>query len=88
MQLPVLAMPEGTVVFLADLVPTASHVPYPYVMGYDLEPLVTLETKRRMLPVAAREGWVLLFEHDGDLPAATLEDRDGRLRARPFESGV
>ncbi len=88
MQLPVLATSEGTVAFLADLVPTASHVPYPYVMGYDLEPQVTLETKRRILPVAAREGWLLLFEHDGDMPAATLEEKDGRLRARPVEAGA
>ncbi len=85
MQVPVLATGAGTVAFLADLVPTASHVPYPYVMGYDLEPLVTLETKRRMLPEAARNGWVLLFEHDGDVPAATLVEKEGRLRARPLE---
>jgi glyoxylase-like metal-dependent hydrolase (beta-lactamase superfamily II) len=82
MQIPVLVTPEGSVAFLADLVPTASHVPYPYVMGYDLEPLVTLATKRRILPQAAREGWLLVFEHDGEMPVATLEEKDGRLRAR------
>ncbi len=88
MQIPVLVTPEGTVAFLADLVPTASHVPYPYVMGYDLEPLVTLATKRRILPEAARDGWLLVFEHDEEMPAATLEEKDGRLRARAAEPGA
>jgi glyoxylase-like metal-dependent hydrolase (beta-lactamase superfamily II) len=82
MQVPVLATGDGTVAFLADLVPTASHVPYPYVMGYDQEPLVTLETKRRILPQAAREGWLLVLEHDEEMPLAVLEEKDGRLRAR------
>ena len=88
MQVPILATAQGTVAFLADLIPTVSHIPYPYVMGYDLEPLVTLKTKRQLLPVAAREGWILLFEHDADVRAATLEEKDGRLRARPVETGV
>jgi glyoxylase-like metal-dependent hydrolase (beta-lactamase superfamily II) len=48
----------------ADLVPTASHLPLAWIMGYDVEPLVTLETKRAMLGKAAREGWRVIFEHD------------------------
>jgi glyoxylase-like metal-dependent hydrolase (beta-lactamase superfamily II) len=50
--------------FLGDLVPTSAHLPAPWIMGYDLEPLVTLETKKRLLTRAAREGWTLVFEHD------------------------
>jgi len=50
--------------FLADLVPTSAHVPLPWIMGYDLEPLVTLETRRRLYARAAAEGWRLCFEHD------------------------
>lgn len=88
MQIPVIATGEGTVAFLADLVPTASHVPFPYIMGYDLEPLATLETKRRILPEAARDRWLLLFEHDREVPAATLEERGGRLYARAAEAEV
>jgi glyoxylase-like metal-dependent hydrolase (beta-lactamase superfamily II) len=76
---------ERTVCFLADLVPTATHVPYPWIMGYDLEPLETLASKKRLLPRAAREGWVLVFEHDADLPVGVLEERGGKLAARPFE---
>lgn len=53
-----------TACFLADLVPTSAHLPLPWIMGYDLEPLVTLETKRRILGRAADEGWILVFVHD------------------------
>ncbi|HEY2067360.1 MAG TPA: MBL fold metallo-hydrolase [Gemmatimonadaceae bacterium] len=50
--------------YLADLAPTTSHVPLPWIMGYDVEPLVTLETKRRLWAEAASEGWTVMFEHD------------------------
>ena len=50
--------------YLADLAPTTSHVPLPWIMGYDVEPLVTLETKRQLWAEAAREGWTVVFEHD------------------------
>ncbi len=50
--------------FLGDLVPTSAHVPLPWIMGYDLEPLVTLETKRALLSRAEADGWILVFEHD------------------------
>ncbi len=49
---------------LADLIPTAAHLPLPWIMGYDLEPLRTLETKRALLRDAAAGGWRLVFEHD------------------------
>jgi glyoxylase-like metal-dependent hydrolase (beta-lactamase superfamily II) len=50
--------------FLADLAPTTSHVPLPWIMGYDVEPLVTLETKRRLWAEASDERWTVMFEHD------------------------
>ena len=50
--------------FLADLAPTSSHVPLPWIMGYDVEPLVTLESKRRLWAEAASERWTMVFEHD------------------------
>ena len=53
-----------TACFLGDLVPTASHLPLPWIMGYDVEPLVTLESKRRLLQRAHAEGWLVIFEHD------------------------
>jgi glyoxylase-like metal-dependent hydrolase (beta-lactamase superfamily II) len=54
--------------FIADLVPTAAHLPLPWIMGYDVEPLVTLETKRRVLRRALDEDWLLVFEHDATIP--------------------
>jgi glyoxylase-like metal-dependent hydrolase (beta-lactamase superfamily II) len=54
--------------FLADLAPTTSHLPLPWIMGYDVEPLVTLETKRRILKRAVDEDWLVVFEHDATTP--------------------
>jgi glyoxylase-like metal-dependent hydrolase (beta-lactamase superfamily II) len=51
--------------YLGDLAPTQAHLPLPWIMGYDVEPLVTLETKRTVFERAAAEGWLLIFEHDG-----------------------
>ena len=50
--------------YLGDLCPTAAHLPLPWIMGYDVEPLVTLETKRRILKQVMDENWLLIFEHD------------------------
>ena len=72
-------------IFFADLVPTAAHVPYPWIMGYDLFPLETLANKKRWLPRAAEGGWLCIFEHDPDLPWGRLrESRPGRLEAEPL----
>jgi glyoxylase-like metal-dependent hydrolase (beta-lactamase superfamily II) len=53
-----------TACFLGDVVPTTHHLPLPWIMGYDVEPLVTLESKRTLLADALREEWLLIFEHD------------------------
>jgi glyoxylase-like metal-dependent hydrolase (beta-lactamase superfamily II) len=56
---------EGQVAFfLGDLIPTVSHLPLPYIMGYDLNPVQTLDSKRRVLDRAFEENWLLVFEHD------------------------
>jgi len=56
---------EGkTALYLGDLIPTVSHLPLPYIMGYDLYPLQTLESKRWILDRAFEERWLLVFEHD------------------------
>jgi len=65
------------VCFLADLVPTSAHVPLPWIMGYDLEPLVTLETRRRLYQRAEAEQWLLIFEHDPTVVSGRLE-KDGK----------
>lgn len=50
--------------FLGDVCPTVSHLPLPWIMGYDVEPLVTLESKRKLFARAAADNWLLIFEHD------------------------
>ena len=64
---------DGALFFLADLVPTTAHLPLPWIMGYDIEPLVTLETKRRVLTRARDEQWLLVFEHDPVRPWGRLD---------------
>lgn len=76
-------------VFWADLVPTAAHVPYPWIMGYDLYPMTTLENKKRWLPRAAAEGWLCIFEHDPETPLGRLiEVKPGRFEAEPLAQRV
>ena len=60
--------------YLGDLIPTTAHVPLPWIMGYDVEPLVTLETKRRILARARSEDWILVFEHDAKTGWVKLEE--------------
>ena len=72
---------EGrTAVFVADLLPTAAHLPLPYIMGYDLYPMETLEFKRRFLAEAVERKYLILFEHDPDIAAGYLRREDGRVR--------
>lgn len=68
-----------TACFLADVCPTTAHLPLPWIMGYDLEPLRTLESKRGLWQRARAEDWLLFFEHDPDVPWGRLE----RDAARP-----
>jgi len=68
-----------TACFLADLVPTTAHLPLPWIMGYDIEPLVTLESKRRLLGTARKEEWLLVFEHDPLTPWGRLARDEQRF---------
>jgi glyoxylase-like metal-dependent hydrolase (beta-lactamase superfamily II) len=70
----------------ADLVPTRAHVPAAWVMGYDLFPVESVEAKKRLLPRAAREGWLCLFYHDPDAPLCRVVEKDGKLKAAAFEN--
>lgn len=67
---------DETACFLGDVVPTSAHLPLPWIMGYDVEPLVTLESKRSLLGDARREGWLLVFEHDPVVAWGTLNPAD------------
>ncbi|MBM4171633.1 MAG: MBL fold metallo-hydrolase [Ignavibacteria bacterium] len=63
-----------TLVYCGDLLPTSTHIPLPYVMGYDLQPLVTIEEKKKLYSNALNENWYLFFEHDPKVVAATITD--------------
>jgi glyoxylase-like metal-dependent hydrolase (beta-lactamase superfamily II) len=69
--------------FLGDLVPTHAHLPLPWIMGYDVEPLVTLETKRAILKQALDEEWLLIFEHDATVPWGGVEHDGKSYRLSP-----
>jgi glyoxylase-like metal-dependent hydrolase (beta-lactamase superfamily II) len=70
---------EGeTAVFLADLCPTSAHLPLPWIMAYDVEPLVTLESKRRLWRRAMDDSWLLVFEHDPRVPWGRLDPEASR----------
>ena len=76
---------EGKIaLFLGDCIPTVSHLPLPYIMGYDLFPLQTLETKRWILDCAYDEGWLLIFEHDPRIEMGYVnKDLEGKYYLEP-----
>ena len=82
MQLPKISDGKTTLLYCADSFPTASHIPLPYIMGYDNHPLITLEEKKRMLPKAVEKGWVLVFEHDPFRAAGTVEKTEKGFRIK------
>ena len=61
-----------TYAFPSDLIPTSHHVSLPYIMGYDMCPRATLIEKEAFLTKAVENSWVVIFQHDPDIPAATI----------------
>ena len=72
----------------ADLVPMRAHVPFAWIMGFDLYPVETLEAKKKLLPQAAHENWTCLFYHDPDEPLGKIVEEAGKLRAVGLEASV
>lgn len=66
-------------IYLGDLIPTSSHIPLPYVMGYDLFPATTVEVKKDLLERAAREDWLLVFEHDPFVRWGRVKEKGGKF---------
>ena len=64
---------KNTFVFCSDLIPFYSHIPLHYIMGYDLQPLVTLQEKKKYLKIAVEENWKLFFGHDPEIAFATVK---------------
>lgn len=86
-QLVKIADSSRTLLYTADLFAFSAHVPVPYLMGYDLQPLETVKEKKYILPMAVEENWMLYFEHDPFIPAATVTQTDkGFSLKEKFES--
>jgi glyoxylase-like metal-dependent hydrolase (beta-lactamase superfamily II) len=77
----------STFLFCADLIPTNSHIPLPYIMGYDLQTLVTLQEKKKYLKLAVDENWKLFFGHDPEFALATVKIfREGYIADKKFKT--
>jgi glyoxylase-like metal-dependent hydrolase (beta-lactamase superfamily II) len=80
MMLPVIKQKDKALVFMADLLPSAGHIPIPYVMAYDTRPLLTLKEKAAFLTLAEKEKWTLFFEHDPVNECCTLSATEKGIR--------
>jgi len=69
-----------TIVFMADLLPTAGHLPLPFVMGYDTRPLLTMPEKEKFLNMAADNNYYLFLEHDAHNPIITVKHTEKGVR--------
>jgi glyoxylase-like metal-dependent hydrolase (beta-lactamase superfamily II) len=78
-QLPRIQVNSRTLLFAADLLPTFAHVPVPWVMGYDMYPVQTLEEKETILQKAAENNWHFFMEHDADNEIITVKKENNRF---------
>ncbi len=82
MMLPQIQYQDKTICFMADLIPTAGHIPLPYVMGYDTRPLLTLPEKEKFLTLAAENNYYLFLEHDAHNEIITVEKTEKGVRLK------
>ncbi|EOR96177.1 Beta-lactamase-like protein [Arcticibacter svalbardensis MN12-7] len=80
MMLPIIQYKGKTIVFVADLIPTVSHIPIPYVPGYDVYPLKSMDEKRSFLQEAVDNNYILFFEHDPYIECCTLQMTEKGVR--------
>lgn len=86
MMLPQLQFKGRTIVFMADLLPSAGHLPIPYVMAYDMFPLTSLHEKKVFLEEALKGDYILFFEHDPIHECCTLQKTEKGIRVKDFFS--
>ncbi len=79
MQLMKVSDGDENLLYCADLIPTAAHLPVPYIMSYDLDPLLAMKEKEPILEKACEENWILFFEHDPSVIACYIERKNGRF---------
>ncbi len=84
MMLPQIQYKGRTIVFMADLLPSAGHIPLPYVMAYDTRPLLTMKEKGRFLQEALEGNYILFFEHDPVLECCDLQQTERGIRPKDF----
>lgn len=82
MMLPVIKYKGKTIVHMADLLPSAAHLPLPYIISYDMFPLKTLHEKKAFLQEALENDYVLFFEHDPAIECCTLQMTDRGIRVK------
>ena len=82
MMIPHIQYQDKTICFMADLLPTAGHIPLPYVMGYDTRPLLTMPEKAKFLTTAARNNYYLFLEHDAHNEIITVELTEKGVRLK------
>ncbi|OYU79837.1 MAG: MBL fold metallo-hydrolase [Flavobacterium sp. BFFFF1] len=82
MMLPQIKYNGITICFPADLLPTAGHIPLPYVMGYDTRPLMTMPEKEKFLKTAADNHYYLFLEHDAHNEIITVENTEKGVRLK------
>ena len=78
--IPIIRYKEKTICFMADLLPTVGHLPIPFVMGYDVRPLVTLKEKEALLNLAAKHNYYLFLEHDAQHELITVKHSEKGVR--------
>jgi len=82
MMIPHIQYQDKTIVFCADLLATAGHIPIPYVMGYDTRPLLTMPEKTKFLTAAADNNYYLFLEHDAHNEIITVEKTERGVRLK------
>lgn len=79
--LPLIEYKGERLLYTADLIPTVGHLPIPYVMGYDVRPLITLKEKKEVLDLAVKNNWLLFFEHDAHHELCSLKNTERGIRS-------
>ncbi len=82
MMLPQIKYKGKTVLYMADLLPSVGHIPIPYVMGYDIRPLVTMEERNSYWNEIVDNEYVLFFEHDPVHECCTLQHTEKGIRVK------
>ena len=82
MLIPKITLGEEQLVFMADLLPSIGHIPLPYIMGYDMQPLITLAEKELFLKQAVQNHYTLFFEHDAQHECCTLQETEKGIRLK------